>query len=1092
MKKLLLIFILILLSTSIYAVWYNPLSWFTQDEKVIVPKPKPLPVVSNSISVPLQSNPYAVYEIDPAHLVTEYNKSCFTMFPTNQSILSDRISKGGLKLSAEELKVYQKGEVPFKVNGVQVKNQSFTKTEIFCHNLVVGKYSYGFRSTNITIRVNDTGTHNNTFVQIDGYVRLNGTNLARNAVIFDCSTTVSGSCANVNDGTYANGDLWLSTADNDVEQWVFMDFGSNKNISRVRMVGRVNDHWLSAKLQVSLDNSSWTNVTSFTEPDPDYVWWESEAKYQGGGVDHYVHEFDFPTAEGRYFRLFRDIGQGTDTDIRMYELEVYEIVKANGTWDSDLQEINSSVDWEILQLGNIPYNYRNWTRTEVTHNNQGVTTVVAESTSQGAASNLVDGIPDFSTNHWRDCGSGSCEVQVNITLNDTYYIYGFHEGAIGATAVPQSVNVSVSEDNVVFTDVAVDVVYTIAGHTYYWNVTKTKYIKIDYNATANEPIFVEVYALGGKFDIYHTNITIATKSENDADFVDCDFIEWDRCIIGSANGENLTVKAIFNTGNPEFSPMLQFITFNYSSGAADTTPPEITNLENISTQNVTAVVQITCDEGCNASVTWGTATSHTDAGDTVNISFSTALKVNISNFLNNTKVNFNVTGWCDSSGNCNTTGKNFTFFSTQNPPEVQNLSVPRIFNATNTTTTNITAVIQAVFNESANMSGTYGTGTSLTDAGNFSNSTYALSLNANLSNFENNTRINVNITEWCDSSANCNTTGFNFTFFSTQNAPDLTPPSLTALTNISTTNISAVLQATCDEECNITGTCGTATSLTDAVNFTNTSFNLNPNANISNFVNNTRINCNVTNWCDAPGNCNQSGFNFTFFSTQNTIPPPPSAAFCRRSGFANNSMRIAIGILQPLCSVDCNGNWDCLGFGKFTSLNITNDATITGDLTVEGNITGNIHHAQMWNYTSNVSAWTFVIDAEGVYFNMTGLTPDNLNGFSFTDGGPDGGGTYFTAQVAGLYKADLDFSFEGTVNKRLYGFSLAKNHLPANSRQCYQRRWVSNQAVVGSLTISCFVELAIGDDIVIQIEAEGGTGNIEIHAVNLNLIRIGD
>ena len=170
----------------------------------------------------------------------------------------------------------------------------------------------------------------------------------------------------------------------------------------------------------------------------------------------------------------------------------------------------------------------------------------------------------------------------------------------------------------------------------------------------------------------------------------------------------------------------------------------------------------------------------------------------------------------------------------------------------------------------------------------------------------------------------------------------------------------------------------------------------------------------------------------------------------------------------------------------------TSRLNVVGDMNVTGNFTGNQIYGEMWNYTANETAWTFAIGLQDVYYNLTGLAADRLNGFSYTDGGATAGGSFLTTEINGLYKTDLAVSFEGTANNKLYAFSIAKNHIQSSSRQCYNRRFVSVSAIVGSVTISCLLPLVNGDKVVVQIENENGASDVKIHTVNLNLMRIGD
>ncbi len=161
------------------------------------------------------------------------------------------------------------------------------------------------------------------------------------------------------------------------------------------------------------------------------------------------------------------------------------------------------------------------------------------------------------------------------------------------------------------------------------------------------------------------------------------------------------------------------------------------------------------------------------------------------------------------------------------------------------------------------------------------------------------------------------------------------------------------------------------------------------------------------------------------------------------------------------------------------------------NLNITGNFTGNKFYGEIWNYSSNASAWTFSLPTLGIYFNLTGLFSERLNGFSVTYQTQANGGTYLTALVAGRYKIDGAFSFEGVNNNQLYSISIAKNYLQSSSRNCYSRRYVSTQAIVASSTITCILDLAVGDTINVQFENENSNKDVKIHQINVNLLRVG-
>jgi len=187
-------------------------------------------------------------------------------------------------------------------------------------------------------------------------------------------------------------------------------------------------------------------------------------------------------------------------------------------------------------------------------------------------------------------------------------------------------------------------------------------------------------------------------------------------------------------------------------------------------------------------------------------------------------------------------------------------------------------------------------------------------------------------------------------------------------------------------------------------------------------------------------------------------------------------------ITQLNDSVTCSDLW----------VDVAGDA-MSGNLDVTGNLTGNNYYGEMWNYTSNATAWVFPIGTDGVYYNITGLAPGGLNGFTFNFENQTSGGSYLTANFAGRYKVDSAISVESVGTNQLYAFAIVKNHnINANGRKCYSRRYISNLAAVGAIPLTCFMDLNIGDNISLQVENEGGTSDLEVHAINVNIMRLGD
>ena len=149
-------------------------------------------------------------------------------------------------------------------------------------------------------------------------------------------------------------------------------------------------------------------------------------------------------------------------------------------------------------------------------------------------------------------------------------------------------------------------------------------------------------------------------------------------------------------------------------------------------------------------------------------------------------------------------------------------------------------------------------------------------------------------------------------------------------------------------------------------------------------------------------------------------------------------------------------------------------------------------YAEMWNYSSNATAWTFHVDAANVYYNLTNLNNAVIvNGFITTNNNQTHGGSYVTTQIAGTYKVDFSLSFEATQSNALYGIAAVKNFDVNTNRQCYSRRLgVKNAA--GNVADSCIMSLDVGDTVNMQIENEETNRDIKVHTANFNLVRIGN
>lgn len=192
-----------------------------------------------------------------------------------------------------------------------------------------------------------------------------------------------------------------------------------------------------------------------------------------------------------------------------------------------------------------------------------------------------------------------------------------------------------------------------------------------------------------------------------------------------------------------------------------------------------------------------------------------------------------------------------------------------------------------------------------------------------------------------------------------------------------------------------------------------------------------------------------------------------------------------------------NGNLNVTGTagigGVFTAITTSlfvGDVSMSGDLDVVGNFTGNQLYGEMWNYTANASAWTFAL-AEDVYQNLTGLGDGSLNGFTTTCNATGTGGCYLTNTFAGTYLVNAHLSFEPVSGGALISVAVVEDFDVTLNRQCYARQKMAVNTV-NSVDVHCFMPLDASDSINIQIENEENGNDVNIHTVNLDLVRVGD
>jgi hypothetical protein len=147
-------------------------------------------------------------------------------------------------------------------------------------------------------------------------------------------------------------------------------------------------------------------------------------------------------------------------------------------------------------------------------------------------------------------------------------------------------------------------------------------------------------------------------------------------------------------------------------------------------------------------------------------------------------------------------------------------------------------------------------------------------------------------------------------------------------------------------------------------------------------------------------------------------------------------------------------------------------------------------YGEMWNWTPNGVGFAFNIDDADVYYNLSNLTSGDLRGFTFTNADTSAGGSFLTAQVTGLYRMSFSMSFESEAQGGLYGFSISHNFDENAHRDCYSRREAA--LAVGSVSVTCLMDIEAQDTINIRIENENNNRDISVHTANLNVNKIAE
>lgn len=178
----------------------------------------------------------------------------------------------------------------------------------------------------------------------------------------------------------------------------------------------------------------------------------------------------------------------------------------------------------------------------------------------------------------------------------------------------------------------------------------------------------------------------------------------------------------------------------------DTTSPVISNLQNTSITNESALIVFNLDELGNATINYGTTLG---LPQIVTSAFNlTYHSINLQNLQANTTYYYNVTS-CDLLGNCITIGP-YDFNTTSTADE----EIPFLLNITNLSIADYSAIIHWEVNENTNASVNYGTTIAMSNT-EIEDLLYDLDHDVTLTNLQVNTLYYYNVTS-CDPSGNCN------------------------------------------------------------------------------------------------------------------------------------------------------------------------------------------------------------------------------------------------------------------------------------------------------------------------------------------------
>lgn len=169
------------------------------------------------------------------------------------------------------------------------------------------------------------------------------------------------------------------------------------------------------------------------------------------------------------------------------------------------------------------------------------------------------------------------------------------------------------------------------------------------------------------------------------------------------------------------------------------------------------------------------------------------------------------------------------------------------------------------------------------------------------------------------------------------------------------------------------------------------------------------------------------------------------------------------------------------------SLSGNGTLNITEHLIFAGNLSGNQIYGELAFHNDSFSNTTIIASAN-TYYNITALGSsqkkqmNTMNGFTNQSNS-------LKAVYSGLYQASLSISFTGAVND-IYNIPITINGVEQENCEPHSKTGTAGDII--SASANCFIRLNANDLVYVQVLDETAGGNIDVKAMDLNLVRIGN